>query len=72
MPPTPSDPGVALLAAQLHGLRDALGAVPVPPPALEGWESLCATEYARAVLRLDAALRAARVAVGDAVAQLAA
>ena len=72
MPMAPADPGGALLAAQLLVLRDALGAVPAPPPALEGWESLCALEYAGAVHRLESALRTARLAVADAAALLAA
>jgi hypothetical protein len=72
MPLAPIDPGGAVLAAQLLVLRDAISAVPAPPPALEGWESVCALEYAGAVRRLEAALRTARLAVADAAALLAA
>jgi hypothetical protein len=71
MPLPPLDAG-ASLAAQLSVLRDALGAVAAPPPVLEGWESLCALEYAGAVHRLDAALRSAGLGLADAAALLAA
>ena len=55
-PATAADPGAAdaLAAQQAALLASRAAAVPLPSPALDGWSSLAAAEYARAVLALRA------------------
>lgn len=52
----------ALLALLAARCRD----VPLPPPTLEGWQSLCAEEYRDAVGRLAAELQRAADSATDA------
>ena len=55
------------LAIAAFEAAGAIDAVALPPPVLDGWESLCAAEYAAAVARVQAGLADASAAVRRAV-----
>ena len=65
----PVDPS-GVVTAEVRGIQGALGGIAPPPRQLGGWESLCATEYAATVARLEQALGEARAALAEAVRML--